>query len=307
MTKPDEIKGDNNPGYNFRPVRALTRRGFLKFIKIASLSTVFLAAGTYITQIESNYLDVTQIELTLPHLPAAFSGFRFVQISDIHMGGWMNKQRLTHIFDLIKEQNPDLVVLSGDYVQGRSVAFTSQQELDELEAALKELAIRFQTLAVLGNHEYWFNAPTIMALLQRSGVRVLINSVETISIGQESLYFAGVGDVFERQDRIQDILPELPANACAIMVAHEPDFADQSAATGRFDLQISGHSHGGQVVFPALGALVLPYLARKYPSGLYQVGNMFQYTNRGVGMTPPFIRYNCRPEITVYTLRAPQG
>jgi predicted MPP superfamily phosphohydrolase len=96
----------------------------------------------------------------------------------------------------------------------------------------------------------------------------------------------------------------LPAEGCAILLAHEPDCADDSAATGRFDLQISGHSHGGQVSLPLIGPPVLPYLAQKYPSGLYQVGQMFQYTNRGVGMTPPYVRLNCRPEITVFTLES---
>ena len=67
-------------------------------------------------------------------------------------------------------------------------------------------------------------------------------------------------------------------------MAHEPDYADVSALTGRFDLQVSGHSHGGQVVIPFVGPPILPHLGRKYPSGLYQVGNMYQYTNRGVGM-----------------------
>jgi predicted MPP superfamily phosphohydrolase len=87
-------------------------------------------------------------------------------------------------------------------------------------------------------------------------------------------------------------------------MAHEPDFADERAETGRFDLQISGHSHGGQVDLPFIGAPVLPLWAHKYSRGLYQVRNMYQYTNVGVGMTPPYIRFNCRPEITVFTLES---
>ncbi|MBZ0286049.1 MAG: metallophosphoesterase, partial [Anaerolineae bacterium] len=88
-------------------------------------------------------------------------------------------------------------------------------------------------------------------------------------------------------------------------LAHEPDYADISAATGRFDLQISGHSHGGQVVIPFIGPPVVPPYSKKYPLGRYQVGTMIQYTNRGVGMISPAVRFNCRPEITVFTLRTP--
>lgn len=87
-------------------------------------------------------------------------------------------------------------------------------------------------------------------------------------------------------------------------MAHEPDFADTSAATGKFDLQISGHTHGGQVNLPLLGPPVRPYLGQKYPIGLYKIGNMFQYTNRGVGMARLPIRFNCPPEITIFELKS---
>jgi predicted MPP superfamily phosphohydrolase len=93
----------------------------------------------------------------------------------------------------------------------------------------------------------------------------------------------------------------------AILLAHEPDFADTSAATGKFDLQVSGHTHGGQVVVPFLGPPVLPYLGQKYHTGLYKIGNMFQYTNRGVGMNRLAVRFNCRPEITMFELESTES
>ncbi|OQY86641.1 MAG: serine/threonine protein phosphatase, partial [Anaerolineae bacterium UTCFX3] len=88
----------------------------------------------------------------------------------------------------------------------------------------------------------------------------------------------------------------------AILLAHEPDFADVSAATGRFGLQISGHTHGGQVDIPLIGPPILPEMGKKYPSGLYNVNGMLLYTNRGVGVTTVNARFNCRPEITIYIL-----
>jgi len=87
-----------------------------------------------------------------------------------------------------------------------------------------------------------------------------------------------------------------------ILLAHEPDLADEFAKDGRVALQLSGHSHGGQVRVPGLGPLVLPYLGQKYDQGLNRVGDMWVYTNRGLGVIPPPVRLNCRPEITEITL-----
>ena len=84
--------------------------------------------------------------------------------------------------------------------------------------------------------------------------------------------------------------------------AHEPDYADEVAADGRVSLQLSGHSHGGQVRLPFIGPPLLPYLGRKYPAGLYRVGGMWLYVNRGVGLISPPVRFNCRPEVTQLTL-----
>jgi predicted MPP superfamily phosphohydrolase len=104
--------------------------------------------------------------------------------------------------------------------------------------------------------------------------------------------------------QLNSVIEALPSDGAAILLAHEPDFADESARSGRFDLQVSGHSHGGQVAIPFFGPPVLPYLGRKYPAGLYKVGNMFQYTNRGVGMARLPFRFNCPPEITIFTLKS---
>jgi predicted MPP superfamily phosphohydrolase len=101
---------------------------------------------------------------------------------------------------------------------------------------------------------------------------------------------------------MDQVLKRLPEDGAAILLAHEPDFADISARTGRFDLQISGHTHGGQIRLPMIGFPYLPRFGRKYPRGLYKVGNMLQYTNRGVGMVHLPVRFNSRPEITLFTL-----
>jgi len=123
--------------------------------------------------------------------------------------------------------------------------------------------------------------------------------------GDDKLHLAGVDDYMDGLDCLEDLFQELPEDGKAtILLAHEPDFADKAAPTGRFDLQISGHSHGGQIHLPLIGSPFLPRYARKYPRGLYQVGKMILYTNRGLGAAEFNIRWNCRPEITVFTLEA---
>jgi len=288
-----------------KPFNRISRRDFLKLLKVAGVNILLLAfGGGYMSKIEPDWIEVTQVRLVLPRLPKSFLGFRLIQISDIHMGGWMNIERLTHLLDIVMGLSPNLVAITGDFVYADNHVPTSMQELRELESALKLLTTHFQTLAVLGNHDYWFNVHAVLAMLGRSGVRTLVNSAQKVQIGDEFISFGGVDDVSEGEDEIKLVLAKLPAKGCAILMAHEPDFADESAATGYFDLQISGHSHGGQVNLPLIGPPVLPHLAHKYPSGLYRVGQMYQYTNRGVGMTPPFVRFNCRPEITVFTLES---
>ncbi len=125
--------------------------------------------------------------------------------------------------------------------------------------------------------------------------------------GNARLHVAGVDDYMVGAARPDLVLERLPAEGAAVLLAHEPDFADVSAATGRFDMQISGHSHGGQVRLPVLDPPYLPPHARRYPLGLYRVAGMLQYTNRGVGMLGPHIRLNCRPEITAFTFEPAQA
>src|SRR3712207_4890513 len=109
----------------------------------------------------------------------------------------------------------------------------------------------------------------------------------------------------EGRSRLDLVLRDLPASGAAILLAHEPDFADVAAATGRFDLQLSGHSHGGQVRVPVLGRAVLTPFSQRYTRGLHRVGGMLVYTNRGLGTVHARLRFGCRPEITAISLRAP--
>ncbi|HEU0295648.1 MAG TPA: metallophosphoesterase [Anaerolineales bacterium] len=284
--------------------RGFSRRDFLKLLKAATIEMSLLAAGGggYGFWIEPNWLRVEEVNLKLRRLAPDFHGLRIAQVSDIHMGGWMNVERLQRVADAVIDQRPDLFLLTGDFLTGHTFDGTSEQHLQELITVLSPLAKSIPCYAVLGNHDYWTNAGAVREMLRSCGMIDLTNSVFTVTRGNERLYLCGVDDVWEGEVRLDQVIESLADDAPAILLAHEPDFADVSSRSRRFDLQLSGHSHGGQVVVPFYGPLVLPYLGQKYSSGLYQVGEMYQYTNRGVGMLDPPVRFNCPPEITLLTL-----
>jgi uncharacterized protein len=136
-------------------------------------------------------------------------------------------------------------------------------------------------------------------------VTELSNAVQTLERGAAKLHMAGLDSVLWKRANLNQVVEQLRIDdQAAILLVHEPDFADQVVQTVRFDLQLSGHSHGGQVVSPLLGPLVLTELGQKYVAGLYQVGNLQVYTNRGLGTAHTRVRFNCRPEITVITLHS---
>ena len=282
----------------------LTRRSFLKALGIGFLEMILAAAGGvgYSVLVESSQFQVENVPLKLKRLPKRLSGLRVAQLSDIHMGGWMNLDRFKEVTKLLLAENPDILLLTGDFVYGYKFNEYTHQVIEDLVEGLSPLATSIPTFAVLGNHDYWLDAEKIREMLATCGITDLTNTSFPFFWNGTRLNLCGVDDVWEGDARLDDVIALLDGNSPAILLAHEPDFADICAFTGKFDLQISGHSHGGQIVLPLVGPPILPHLGTKYHSGLYQVGEMFQYTNRGVGMGRVPVRLNCPPEITIFTL-----
>ncbi|MBW4555204.1 MAG: metallophosphoesterase [Trichormus sp. ATA11-4-KO1] len=254
----------------------------------------------YAKLIEPNWIEINSLQLTLPHLSAEFNGYRIVQISDIHRDRWMNPRRLRRIVRLVNHQEPDLVAITGDLIT-RNLP----QLIPSLGTTLGELTPKDGTFVILGNHDHENDTKAIIQGLEQHGLVHLGNDVYTLKRGKESLHIAGVDDVGMGKDRLDLVLKKLPDWGAAVLLAHEPDFANKSATTRRFDLQLSGHSHGGQVRLPFFQPPVLPPWGKKYYLGRYQVGEMLLYTNRGLGMTGIHLRFFARPEITVFTLVSP--
>ncbi len=280
-------------------VQNMSRREFLK------LGAMFLASGvagvgalSYARRVEPEWVELTQRALRLPRLDPAFEGFRLVHISDIHMDGWMDGARLETIVAQVNDLQPDLVAITGDLVTR-----SHQDHHAELVEGLRKLRATYGVAAVLGNHDYYSGPDKVRQALNEAGVRELPNRVWTLQRGKAALHLAGMDCAFFGHDRLEKVLRELPQDGAAVLLAHEPDTADQSAASQRFDVQLSGHSHGGQVVLPLIGAPALPRLGRKYPFGYYQIEQMQLLVNRGLGMVHIPVRFNARPEISLYELQ----
>lgn len=262
-----------------------------------------LALGTVMNKLGRDLFDpedfaVVPQTVAVANLPPGFDGYRIAQMSDVHMGHWISPERLYGVVDMINAQRPDLVAITGDFV-----SYVLEPFADDMRAALRRLDAPDGVYAVLGNHDHWFDPDGVRNVLRSAGVVELENAIHVVQRGTENLYIAGVDDLIAGNPRLDLVLDALPDGSTAVLLAHEPDFADISAETRRFFLQLSGHSHGGQLVLGNGRVAVRGHMFVKYPIGRYQVGNMVQYTNRGIGTHVLRLRINCDPEITVFTLQ----
>jgi predicted MPP superfamily phosphohydrolase len=256
-----------------------------------------LSGGVYITKIEPRWIEIVRVDVPIRGLPTPLQGFTIVQLSDFHVGPYVKAEDVHRSVEIANKLDPDLVVLTGDYVSGS--AQHSAACARELAALKAERGVR----AILGNRDFRHGAAMVAANLRQAGLDVLRNEHRWLKVGGADLYLVGIEDVWLGKPDLEAALDGVPQGAPTVLLAHEPDFADQ-ATRHNVTLQLSGHSHGGQVRLPFVGAPVLPYLARKYPYGLRRVGEMWLYTNRGIGLIAPPVRFLCRPEITLLRLKA---
>ena len=273
---------------------------FLRKVVHTTAGIKALSITRYLNPLDSrDWFDIHQLELPLPRLPGAFDGYQVVHIIDIHLGTWLTLSQLAEIIQVVNQQQPDLILITGDFVTYRPELF-----IDDLTAELSRLNPKEVTLAVLGNHDHWTNPELIRDCLATSGIVELRNDVYPLVRGDSTLYIAGVDDLMAGETSLDNIIKLLPQSSASILLAHEPDIADISGNSGVFDLQLSGHSHGGQIILPWLGPLYLPQYGRKYYTGLNRVNGMYVYTTTGLGTAELQFRVNCRPEIGVLTLRS---
>jgi predicted MPP superfamily phosphohydrolase len=276
----------------------ISRRTFLKAALALMGGAVASAplAWLYATQVEPDWLQIVRKTIPISGLPQPLVGFTLAQFSDLHLGSYMSEDEARSAVEAVNTCGAQAIVFTGDFVSQ-----LHQGEAETVARVFARLQAPLGVYAVLGNHDHWTDAEKVAGAAQAAGVTVLRN--QGISLLEGALWLAGVDDIWEDMHDLPKALEGAPPHSAVILLAHEPDFADQSAVDERVALQLSGHSHGGQVRLPLIGARVLPFLGRKYPYGLRQVGSMWLYTNRGVGVIAPPVRFNCRPEVTLFTLQ----
>jgi len=253
--------------------------------------------------IEPYWVEVTQHDIFMRRLPSALDGLRVVQLTDFHFPVGLPVSYYRRVVALANNQHADLIVLTGDYIA------RSAEDAESCAAILRELHAPLGVWAVLGNHDYWTNSARMRCALEAAGIHVLVNKAVPIRARGTHCWLVGLDDTWSGHPNTKLALRGVPPGEASIALVHEPDYAD-TVARFPVDVQLSGHSHGGQVRIPLIQGLLLPRFSRRYPVGFYTIDHLILYTSRGIGgVSVPLsgrhltIRFNCRPEITVLTLR----
>lgn len=284
-------------------------------LAMVGLGTLIIGAVFYAVCIEPNRIEIERVDVPIAHLSSELEGLTIVQLSDIHLGRWVGQERVRRAVQLANSLQPDLVVLTGDFV------YRSAEHAASCAQGLSRLRSRNGVYAVLGNHDLWEGADEVAESLRRVGIEVLRDGEVAIEANGVRLWLLGVDDPgygFTRgwgRDELESVwegglpwlrraLKALPPDEVKILLLHNPDFA--RVLPEGLDLILSGHSHGGQVRLPFLGPLFTG-VRREYASGLRQEGATWLYINRGIGVIFPPLRLFCRPEITLLRLRKGGG
>ncbi len=279
--------------HKFKSTRLSQQKAQVWFRRlILGLSFIGLLCFAYAYFIEPYRLSITRLQIQSAKLASGTKPIRIVHLSDLHSDP---KLRLEEQLPLvIKNENPDLIVFTGDSIN-------SPEGLNNFRTCLASLAAIAPTYAVKGNWDtaFWSR----LNLFAGTGAKELNGNRETLKVNGASVYIAGVAVGNEGQ--MPQALETIPQNAFSIFLYHYPDLIPEIAEQ-KIDLYCAGHTHGGQIALPFYGALItLSKFGKQYEAGLYQVSQTALYVNRGIGMeggNAPRVRFCAAPEITVIEL-----
>ncbi len=266
----------------------ITRRALLQ----ATGAGAVTAAGGYSLLGEPGNFQVEHIKVRCD-LPA---GLRIGALSDFHLCDSISQTRVETAARLLTEQQPDLIVLLGDYSTAMHSGSVIRGQVETALEILGKLTAPLGVYAILGNHDVTPKLADIGGIIERNGITALIDSGTVLAVRGERFGIAGLADTLQMHPNPAAAVRGIPKGTPLLGLIHEPDSAAMLPAAS---LVLSGHSHGGQVRLPGIGALVLPERGRRFPWGLRREGDTLVYTTRGVGMVPPRLRINCPPEITI--------
>jgi len=275
---------------------AVSRREFLKVGGIALAGGLVTSVAFLYLNDESSQPVIDHVAIPINNLPEALEGFTIVQLTDIHLYPLTQPETVRRAVELANSLDPDVTVLTGDYV------WRELDAIGELAPILSRLNAHHGVYVTLGNHDYWTNAAVIKQAFEKERLPVLVNQGVPLSQGSNTVFLGGLDDGWSGHPDLERTLEGAYPGDVVMLLCHEPDLADRYHKDGRIALQLSGHTHAGQIRLPGIGAVVHPYLGKKYEMGLYRVGAMWLYTNRGIGCISEPVRFNCPPEVTEFTL-----
>ena len=279
------------------PLPDVSRRAFLARATAGSAVFVGVSSSVYGTLVGRHDYTIEDVPARIPGLSRRLDGFTIVQLSDIHVGTFVGEAELRAAEDLVRRARPDLVILTGDLVDH------DPRRADTLGRFVRRLAgiPRHGVVAIPGNHDYYTGLDAVRAAVVGGGATMLINDGRVIGDAGAGFALLGVDDVFgPRSDRrsmgpdLDRAIASVRADLPRVLLCHNPQFFPSAA--GRVALQLSGHTHGGQLNFgegPARLVLGHPYIA-----GGYRLGEASLYVNRGFGTAGPPARIGAPPEVT---------
>lgn len=279
----------------------------IRMILIGLCTNILLILGTgfYATEIEPKVLSVTRIDIENSYVQESFDGKTIIQFSDTHLGPDYTIDQLQSLVDRMNLLKPDMVVFTGDLFDNYAEYGSKNRKL--AQKVLAKIEAPLGKYAVYGNHDRGGGGSRVYKeYMEEAGFMVLVNEVHTItSANGERLTITGLDDFLLGIPMIERTLQSLRPQDLNLLLVHEPDVADRFTDYP-IDLQLSGHSHGGQVSIPFLKPLITTSLGNKYIEGLYSLEGKIRpltlYVNRGIGTTRLPIRLFEKPELTVIRL-----
>ena len=275
---------------------------------LAVLAALAALAAVWGFAIEPNRLVVRETRLELPRWPAVLDGLRLGVVADIHAGApWIGDEKLRRLVAEVNGVHPDLVVLLGDFVVlgvlgGRLVAPERTAE------TLAGLHAPLGVVAILGNHDWWYDGPRVRRALEGAGIRVLENAALRLERQGGNFWLVGLADLWTRDPDVVGPLRDIPAAEPIIVLTHSPDILP--AIPARVALTLAGHTHGGQVALPILGRPVVPSrFGQRYAIGHVEEDGRHLFVTPGIGTSIIPVRFGVPPEISLLTLAhaAPPG
>lgn len=275
----------------------MNRRLFLKSAVTAVVSAPAFAAGYGL--FEAGWVRIDRQQLPLARLPGSFDGLTIAFLTDLHHGPFTSLEYFTAVVRTTLALQPDLIILGGDY------SLKHARYIRPCFEVLAGLTAPLGVYGVLGNHDYWHGVQETQRAMAAAGVVELTNAGVWIRRGAERFRLAGVDDLWTGRADVAPALADTTADDACILVSHNPDFAE-TLQDPRVGLVLSGHTHGGQVVFPGAGAPLVPSrYGQKYRHGLVQAPQTLVYVSRGLGTSGLPVRFCSRPEINLITLQSP--